>query len=276
MAAPLFEQKRHQLLIDVPEKGLPLWGDEHRLTQVVSNLLTNAARYSNDGGRVIVRAQQSDGRVVLTVKDDGDGIAADQLPRLFEAFVQAPTEQRSMAGGLGLGLALVERFTELHDGTVKVESPGLKHGSTFTVSLPLATGAQLEPRASAPRPVRHTLARRRVLVVDDNVDAAELLAEGLRAEGHEVKVANDGPHALDLAAGMKPEIAFLDLGLPAMDGYEVAARLRELDARVVLVALTGYGQPSDKARTAAAGFAHHLVKPVDLETTLGIARRAGA
>ncbi|MBL8949966.1 MAG: response regulator, partial [Myxococcaceae bacterium] len=265
----------HQLLIDVPEQGLTVWGDEHRLTQVVSNLLTNAARYSNDGGRVVVRAAPHGGRVVLTVKDDGDGIAADQLPRLFEAFVQAPTEQRSMAGGLGLGLALVKRFTELHDGTVKVESAGLKRGSTFTVELPLASGAQLEARPSAPRPVRPAQTRRRVLVVDDNVDAAELLAEGLRSEGHDVKVANDGPRALDLAASLKPEIAFLDLGLPAMDGYEVAARLRELDPRLVLVALTGYGQPSDKARTTAAGFQHHLVKPVDLETTLGIARRPG-
>jgi len=272
MAAPLFEQKRHQLVIDVPERGLVLWGDEHRLTQVVSNLLTNAARYTDDGGHVTVRAFERDALAVLAVKDDGDGIAPEQLPRLFEAFVQAPTDQRSSAGGLGLGLALVKRFTEMHGGAVKAESDGLKKGSTFTVELPLATGAQLQPKPSAPRRERPAEPGRRVLVVDDNVDAAELLAEGLRAEGHDVKVANDGPHALDLAAGMRPEIAFLDLGLPAMDGYEVAARLRELDRGVVLVAVTGYGQPADKARTAAAGFQHHLVKPVDLETTLGIAR----
>ncbi len=276
MASPLFEQKRHQLLIDVPERGLVLFGDEHRLTQAVSNLLTNAARYTDDGGHVEVRAAAHDGRVVLTVKDDGDGIAPEQLPRLFEAFAQAPTEQRSSAGGLGLGLALVKRFAEMHQGTAKAESAGLKQGSTFTLELPLATGAQLQPRPSAPRPPRTDDQRRRVLVVDDNVDAAELLAEGLRADGHDVRVANDGPHAIDLAEGLKPEIAFLDLGLPAMDGYEVAARLRELDQRVVLVAVTGYGQASDKARTAAAGFQHHLVKPVDLETTLGIARHLRA
>ncbi len=274
MAAPLFEQKQHNLLLDVPERGLPLWGDEHRLTQVVSNLLTNAARYTNDGGHIEVRASRRDGRVLLSVKDDGDGIDPAQLPNLFEAFVQAPVEQRSSAGGLGLGLALVKRFTEMHGGTVRGESPGLTRGSTFTVELPLASATEQQPDAT--KPVRRTPAGegKRVLVVDDNVDAAELLAEGLRAEGHDVQVANDGPRALDLAVGHKPDVAFLDLGLPAMDGYEVAAKLRELDRRVVLVAVTGYGQPSDRARTAAAGFQHHLVKPVDLETTLGIARSA--
>ncbi|MBK7857151.1 MAG: response regulator [Archangiaceae bacterium] len=274
LAAPLLEQKRHHLDVDVPETGLPLLGDEHRLTQVVSNLLTNAARYTEDEGHIKVRAVRRDGRVVLTVEDDGDGIDAAQLPRLFTAFVQAPTQQRSSAGGLGLGLALVKKFTELHGGSVSVESAGLRQGSTFTVELPLASEEQ-EPVTPARRDVpTERAAARRVLVVDDNVDAAEMLAEGLRAEGHDVRVANDGPRGIDVATAHKPDVAFLDLGMPAMSGYEVAARLRELDPGLVLVAVTGYGQPSDRARTRAAGFQHHLVKPVDLEQTLIIAREA--
>lgn len=270
MASPLIEQRSHRLQVDVPE-GIFLQSDEHRLTQIFANLLNNAARYSEPGGSISVAAERTDDRVRVTVVDLGSGIPTELLPHVFDLFVQGERRLERAAGGLGLGLALVKSLTELHGGSVHAASAGAGRGATFTVDLPVDLA--LSPQAAQPvhAPV-HGLSRR-VLVVDDNVDAADLFAEALRLAGHEVHVAEDGPRGLEIAARVRPEVAFLDLGLPVMDGYELAGRLRELLApeAPLLVAVTGYGQPADRVRTAAAGFAHHLVKPIAIEQALALA-----
>ncbi len=273
-ASPLLEERRHRLRVEVPSRGLLVLGDELRLAQVVSNLLTNAAKYTEPGGDVSIRGERVDHSVVLRVRDSGMGIAPDLLPRVFDLFVQGARPQ-SGAGGLGLGLTLVRSLTELHGGKVAVHSEGLGHGSEFELRLPwLAAPPASEPAPEA-RDARGELPRRaarvskrRVMIVDDNEDAAELLAEGLRRVGHEVRVAFEGPRGIDLARAFRPHVALLDLGLPVMDGYELARRLHELPeaAHTQLIAVTGYGQDKDRRRSAEAGFARHLVKPVDLAT----------
>ncbi|HWU90589.1 MAG TPA: ATP-binding protein, partial [Kofleriaceae bacterium] len=261
IATPLLEQRRHHLAVDVPH-GLPVDADPMRLSQVVANLLTNAAKYTPKGGRIEVRATREDDRAVLAVRDNGAGIPRELLPQIFELFVQGARASDRRDGGLGLGLALVDNLVRLHGGEVSAASDGPGTGSTFVVRLPLAhPAAPAEPSAvAAPAPVP---GGRRVLLVDDNVDAAELLALALRSEGHRVDIAHDGLQALALADELEPEVAVLDIGLPVMDGYELAVRLRERHARCALIALSGYGQPSDQRRSRAAGFELHLIKPVD-------------
>jgi CheY-like chemotaxis protein len=235
---------------------------------VVGNLLTNAAKYTEPGGRIGLTVEQTGTEAVVCVRDTGIGIAPDMLPKLFGLFVQVETTADRSQGGLGIGLTLVKRLVEMHGGSVAAHSAGLGRGSEFVVRLPLADPA--EGRAAnengnhigtGPAPPRGT---RRVLVVDDHADAADSLAMLLRMEGHQVRVARNGPDALDAVRAEPPEVILLDLGMPGMDGYEVARRLRQRDGRgLLIVALTGWGQEEDRRRTREAGFDHHLVKPAD-------------
>jgi signal transduction histidine kinase/ActR/RegA family two-component response regulator len=272
--APLLEQRRHTLELDVPASGLWVLGDADRLTQVVANLLTNAAKYTPSGGRIQVRAREHDGGISLVVADNGPGLPADLLPRLFEPFVQGPRTLDRSEGGLGIGLALVHRLVEAHGGRVEPHSDGPGRGSTFTVWLPGSARAEQPPAVEAPResipPAVEAVPERptRVLVVDDNVDAAQGLADLLSMSGYEVVVAHDCPEALERAEATRPHVAILDIGLPEVDGYGVAERLRERlgEESPVFAALTGYSE--DRTRGRAAGFRHHFVKPVDIDDLL--------
>ena len=270
--SPLLEQRRHQLHLTVPPQGLPVIGDEVRLTQVVSNLLTNAARYTPPGGHIEVNGALEGGDVVLRVRDNGAGIDAALLPNVFEMFVQGTRSADRSEGGLGLGLSLVRTLTILHGGTVSAHSDGPGHGSEFTVRLPASAPRPDQPPATKGehRPTTGTRSKR-VLVVDDNRDGAQMISAVLVGAGHDVQVVADPSHALLLADVFRPQVAILDVGLPVMDGYalgqELRARLR--GEPPVLIALTGYGQTEDKRRSEEAGFSLHLVKPVSAELLLG-------
>ncbi len=280
LAGPLLEQRLLDLVVDVPPEGLVIDGDPVRCAQVLSNLLTNAAKCTEPGGRVTVSAALSGGWVELRVRDTGIGIEPELLPRIFDMFAQAPQAIDRTAGGLGLGLTIVRSLVELHGGTVEATSDGPGRGSEFVVRLPLAAGAERRPATSAGgegqrlRPPTPPAAARRVLVVDDNVDAARTLAELLEVFGYVACVAHDGPAALRLADDFDPHAALLDIGLPAMDGYELARRLRQrLRARRLgLIAVTGYGLDVDQRRSKEAGFDAHLVKPVDVDRLEGLLR----
>ena len=270
IAMPLLEQRRDHLDVRLPASELRLNGDEGRLAQVVSNLLTNAAKYTDPGGCITVEAHREDSAIVLTVSDTGIGISRELLPHVFDMFTQERQAADRSRGGLGIGLTIVRNLVELHGGTVQAESEGLGKGSVFTVRLPVATE---EPAAieisSAKAPVAR--ASKRVLLVDDNEDVLELLAEILRDAGHVVTTAKDGPTALEVMKTFHADVAILDIGLPVMDGYELAGRLRtELGAALPrLIALTGYGQESDRDRARKAGFAEHLTKPIEGGRLLG-------
>ena len=267
IASPALEQRQHRLEVDVPSRGLTVNGDAGRLAQVFANLLTNSAKYTPPYGDVSVRAMGDRRMARVSVRDTGMGIAPDVLPHVFEVFVQG-SRRDAVRAGLGLGLAIVRSLTELHGGRVEARSSGLNQGSEFVVELPLLEAPPREAARPTPRDHPAPVGRpMRVLVVDDNLDAAEMLAEWLGAIGHAVRVAADGPTALEIAAEFKPDVALLDIGLPVMDGYEVARRLRDQPgcAKMRLIALTGYGQESDHDRSRRAGFEDHLVKPVDLD-----------
>ena len=272
---PLLEARGHQLALDVAP-ALYVEGDQARLAQVVANLLTNAAKYTPSGGRVEIAARRVGDAVELRIADDGIGIDPAILPNVFEPFVQSKQALDRAHGGLGLGLAIVDNLTKLHGGTVVAESAGTGLGCTVTVRLP-ATEAPAPAPAAAPIPAPTAappaaLAKTTILVVDDNVDAAELLSEILADAGYETRAAHDGPSALAIAASFQPVLAILDLGLPVMTGFELARLLRAQPATAAtqLIALTGYGQPQDREATAVAGFAAHLVKPVDLATLYAV------
>jgi PAS domain S-box-containing protein len=264
-ARPGVEALGHRLELHLPAGSTFVDGDATRLTQVVSNLLSNAAKYTPRGGRIDVALARDGGVATLQVTDSGMGMSEALMRRAFDPFVQGSRGLDRSGGGLGIGLTLVRRIVELHGGTAAVSSAGAGLGTRFTVTLPLApTPAAATP--SAPRPPAPMLTRRqRILVVDDNRDAADSLAELLRLTGHEVSLAHDGEQAVQVAEGLRPDAILLDLGLPGMDGYEVARRLRASPAlaHTRLIALTGYGQASDRRATAEAGFEAHLVKPVD-------------
>jgi len=267
MASPLLERGHHHLSISVPDQGLALEGDATRLAQVVSNLLNNAAKYTPPGGQIEIAAARRGERNVLTVRDNGIGISAAMLPRVFELFAQERQNIDRSQGGLGLGLAIVKSLVTIHDGTVSVSSEGHGKGSVFTVELPAVASHEVaEPTPpTLPATPHPSGAGQRVLVVDDNVDAAEMLAELLRASGYAAAVAHDGPVALELARNSPPDIVLIDIGLPVMDGYELARRLRIMLNRARLIAVTGYGQQGDRERSRNAGFDAHLVKPVSLD-----------
>jgi CheY-like chemotaxis protein len=276
MASPLLEQRRHHLNVMVPASGLRVDVDPARLAQVVSNLLTNAAKYTEPGGTVTVVGSSEAGVVALSVRDTGIGIASEMLPRVFDLFIQEPQALDRSQGGLGLGLAIVRSLVEMHGGTTTAESEGRGRGSEFIIRLPHVVGVVVEaaPGPVAEPPAAAARVGRRVLVVDDNTDAADLLAMSLEALGCVVSIAHDGPSALRRAEMFDAEIALLDIGLPVMDGFELARRLRELPryANARLVALTGYGQEADRQRSAEAGFDVHLVKPVQLAAIEAIVR----
>ena len=270
MASVLLERRRHRLDVEV-DPGLEWQGDPMRLAQVVSNLLTNAARYTEPGGQVALRAcRETSGRhagwLRISVQDNGIGLAPEILVQVFGLFFQAKRSVERSQGGLGIGLALVKNIVELHGGKVEARSGGPGRGSEFIVLLPAvsvatwATPAAARPVAVAAQPA----ARKRIMVVDDNADAAETLGMLLGAHGHEVEVFNDPVSALAAVARLRPDIAVLDIGLPVLDGYQLAARMRTLLAGhpCRLFALTGYGQEADMAKSAAAGFERHMVKPI--------------
>jgi signal transduction histidine kinase/ActR/RegA family two-component response regulator len=274
-ASPLYERYRHHLESNVAPKGLLVNGDAARLTQVVTNLLTNAAKYTEPGGQVSVSASASGGQAVLSVVDSGIGISREMLPRVFEPFSQASQALDRAQGGLGLGLTVVSNLVKLHGGTAEAHSEGEGRGSTFTIRLPLS---------SAPAPLTERDERQlvgpksraiRVLIVDDNTDGAEMLAEVLGGLGCETRTAFDGVEGLRVNEAFKPQVILLDLGLPVMDGYEVARRIRgeQRPGPPFLVAVTGYGTDSDRERVARSGFDAHLVKPVSFELVVSLIDR---
>jgi signal transduction histidine kinase/ActR/RegA family two-component response regulator len=266
MATPLLEQRAHRLVVEVPPEGMLVNADSDRLAQLFSNLLTNAAKYTEPHGNIRVSACWRDGFAEIEVVDDGIGIAPEMLPRIFELFVQSPQAIDRAQGGLGIGLKLVQSLVELHGGRVAVHSEGLGKGSRFMVSLPAPPeGAEASTAAAAGVRPADSGDRRRILVVDDNQDAADLLADILRAAGHQVESSYDGPNALARLTSFAPEVALLDIGLPVMDGYELAHQLRErLAGQIRLIAVTGYGTERDRERTREAGFEHHFIKPLDV------------
>lgn len=278
LASPLLEQRRHHVRIDAPEQPVLVEADEARLTQVFGNILMNAARYTNEGGHVWVEITLGADQAEVAIRDDGQGIAPELLPKIFDLFVQGHQETDRSVGGLGIGLTLARRLVDKQGGKVWAESAGEGQGSTFRVRLPAVAPDRQSDEASAQRlgpAVEHPY---RVLVVDDNRDAAELLAEVLQAVGHEVMVAGDAAEALGLVRGaFKPDVAVLDIGLPVMDGYGLASRLQaELGAAAPrLIAVSGYGQQRDRERSAQAGFAAHFVKPVDLQQLLALISKRG-
>ena len=268
-AQPLIDARRHTLTVNVPPSPVWVHADPVRLAQVVGNLLTNAAKYTDDGGQLTLTVERTDGEAVVRVRDTGIGIAPDMLPKVFDLFVQVETAADRTQGGLGIGLTLVKRLVDLHGGTVEAHSDGPGRGSEFVVRLPaLRIDDRRLPIGDGGRPIDdHQSAvdkRRRVLVVDDHADAADSLALLLQMQGHEVRVARNGPEAVAAVSADPPEVVLLDLGMPGMDGYEVARRLRADGGQgVFLVALTGWGQEEDRRRTREAGFDHHLTKPAD-------------
>jgi two-component system CheB/CheR fusion protein len=265
-ARPLLDAKKHRLIVNLPNAAPMVDADPLRLSQVISNLLTNAAKYTEPGGRIEVSGDVEAGTVRLTVKDDGIGIPSEALDRIFDMFSQVHGRGAHSDGGLGIGLSLVKGLLELHGGTIEAASAGRDQGSEFTVRLPLtAVGAGGAPAADLSGAVPLPAAGRRVLIADDNKDAADSLAMLLEIDGHEVRVAHGGRAALALAQAFRPDVVLLDLGMPDLSGYEVAAALRQepWGRGIRLVALTGWGQDRDRQRSKEAGFDRHLTKPID-------------
>jgi CheY-like chemotaxis protein len=267
MARPLIAQNRHVLVVSVPATGLVIHADLDRVVQVLSNLLTNAARYTPPEGHLRLTASPSDGRAFIVCEDNGPGIAPELMPTLFDPFAQGPRSLDRREGGLGLGLALARTFTELHGGTIRVESRGSERGTRFIVTLPLDPSGEVslpdEPAIQAARAVAQ-----RVLVVDDNEDACEMLRTALTNVGHVVRTAGDGAGAIATAVDFSPDTAVLDIGLPGMNGYELASRLRAAYPGIRLIALTGYGQAADLEAAVAAGFDAHCAKPIAISVLL--------
>lgn len=267
LSRPLVEASGHSVKIEIEDAGLQVSGDSVRLTQVFANLLNNAAKYTPPSGRIELSARRDGDQAVVQIKDSGVGLAPHMLNSVFEMFVQVSGTAKVAQGGLGIGLTLVKTLVEMHGGSVEAASPGLGRGATFTVRLPLARDAQAQagPEAKQPPAAIELPTDRTVLVVDDNRDAADSLAELLRVMGATALAAYSGDEALQMAASHHVDIAVLDIGMPVMDGCDLARRLRARhgDATPRLIALTGWGQPTDRERIARAGFDHHLLKPVD-------------
>jgi PAS domain S-box-containing protein len=262
---PLVEERHHTLEVRVPEKAIWVEGDLIRLSQVVLNLLNNAAKYTPEHGRIWLSADLEQGLAVIRVRDSGAGIPPDLRTKIFDLFMQGARTLDRSDGGLGIGLTLVERLVALHGGSVEATSEGPGKGSEFTVRLPAVVAPRTDASDGASGEARATRVGRRVLVVDDNRDSTESMSMLLSAWGHDARSARDGTEALGLAAEFQPEVVLLDIGLPGMDGYEVARRLHALPGlrNAVLIAMTGYGQEEDRMRSREAGFARHLVKPAD-------------
>ncbi len=265
-ARPLVDDARHELTLRLPEKPLPLFADANRLTQVVANLLNNAAKYTPAGGRIDLTAEHFGGEVVITVSDSGIGIPADKLGQVFEMFTQIHASSESGHNGLGIGLALVKRLVEMHGGAVEAASGGANLGATFRVRLPALSDVNArEPLNEGPFAERGAV-RRRILVVDDNADALNSLSRLVALMGNDVRQAQDGLEAIEVARAFAPDLVLMDLGMPKLNGYEAAQRMREQPwgQDLAIVATTGWGKEEDFRRTAAAGFDHHLVKPISM------------
>jgi PAS domain S-box-containing protein len=262
---PLIDARKHQLRVSLPPEALRLEADPVRLGQVMANLLTNAAKYTEEGGRIGLTVEREGGAAVIRVRDNGVGIPRDKLASVFDVFTQVDRSLERSQGGLGVGLTLVKSLVEMHGGSVEAHSEGAGQGSEFIVRLPVLQTEQPSEASKVEQTVRRPAAPRRVLVVDDNVDAAESLAMLLRIDGHEVRPVYDGTAALEAARTFRPEVILLDIGLPGISGYEVARRLRREPGleKAFLVALTGYGQDDDRIQSQEAGFDTHLVKPAD-------------
>lgn len=265
---PLIDAGQHQLAISLPTEPVFVDGDPMRLAQVVSNLLNNAAKYTNAGGQIWLSVRNEEGQASISVRDTGIGIPAEMQPVVFEMFSQLDRSSSRSQGGLGIGLTLVRSLVEMHSGKVHVKSDGKDQGSEFVVRLPLCREGTPAAKSAAPPIASTVLTRQRVLVVDDNRDAASSMGLLLKILGAEVEVANSGPTALSAVESYHPAVVLLDLGMPEMDGYEVARRIRERPEfdDVTLIALTGWGQDEDRRRAHEAGFNHHLVKPADISS----------
>ncbi|HEX4928090.1 MAG TPA: PAS domain S-box protein [Burkholderiales bacterium] len=270
-----FEERAHAFEVSLPEEALMVEADEVRLNQVVQNLLHNAAKYTPPGGRIALALARADGRGLIRVRDSGIGMSDELLSSAFDLFRQGNQGLERSQGGLGVGLTLVQRLVTLHGGSVEARSEGPGRGSEFVVRLPLREEPAIVRQAAAV-PTPQAGPGRRILLVDDNQDAAQSLRLLLEADGHEVRVADDGASGLEMARAYRPEVMLLDIGLPKMDGYEIARRIRA-DAALqgtMLVAVTGYGQMHDRARASASGFDHHLVKPVEYRQLQELLRAA--
>ena len=294
---PLFDEHRHQLTLELPEPGIEVFGDPTRLTQAIANVLGNAAKYTDAGGQISLMSVVREGEVEIRIRDNGIGIRPELLPHVFELFTQIDRQDGRTQGGLGIGLALVQRLVQMHQGEVTALSEGPGKGSEFVIRLPRLRAeteqVEVQPQPQAPQVpeapsgaevaaavaplVSASAARlaRRILIADDNNDALESLATLLQLSGHEVFTATNGGTALQSAERHLPEVALLDIGMPMLDGYEVARRIRAQPwgQRITLVALTGWGQDSDRRRSREAGFDSHLVKPLDLDTLTDLLAR---
>jgi signal transduction histidine kinase len=277
---PTIEDRRHRLAVHLPDEPVSVNGDAARLVQVIANLLHNSSKFTPKGGNISIDVERSGQEMVLRVTDNGIGIEPESLPKVFEMFSQVGRPLDRPSAGLGIGLALVRTLVELHGGSVTANSEGNGTGTQITVRLPCLEPEPLAPVMHTPAPQLAKLPPSRILVVDDNADAADALAFMLRAAGHEVNTAHDGLEALSISPGFLPEIVLLDLGMPNLNGYATAHRMREepWGQNIVLVALTGWGQPKDRDRTSRAGFNAHLVKPVGVDELFGTLAqlRAGA
>jgi CheY-like chemotaxis protein len=277
-ARPLLEGKRHALHVRLPQAPVRLLVDPVRMAQVLSNLLSNAGKYTDPGGRIELQADATGSTLVLRVRDNGIGLSARDRAQIFEMFSQVASAMDRAEDGLGIGLALTRGLVELHGGRIDVVSDGPGKGSEFIVSLPTRIPEQPAPPAAVssspaqPAPQRP----RKVLLADDNADALETMAALLQIEGHEVETAGDGERALVVGEQLRPDVAILDIGMPRVNGYEAAARIRASDwgRGVVLIALTGWGQEQDQARAREAGFDHHCTKPVDIDRLLQLVQRS--
>jgi signal transduction histidine kinase len=275
---PLIDSRQHELTIALPDQSLSVLGDLTRLSQVLANLLNNAAKYTDAHGRIQVRVEQDGGEAVIRVLDNGMGIPGEMLSKVFDLFAQADRALERSSGGLGIGLALVRRLVEMHGGSVSAHSGGLGQGTEMVVRLPVTVDAD-PPLSSPPRETGEDAAApapssRRILIVDDNRDAADSMALLVKTVGHNVRTAYDGPGALDVAFAFAPDVLLLDLGVPGLNGFEIARRIRRQPwgKTVALIALTGWGQEQDRRRTAEAGFDAHLIKPVSKAELLSALR----
>jgi CheY-like chemotaxis protein/two-component sensor histidine kinase len=275
ISRPALSAAGHAFEVDLPEDDIELMGDPTRLSQALGNLLNNAAKYTPPGGRVALRVRREADQAVLRVEDNGEGIPPEMLDRVFSLFAQVRSTLDRAQGGLGIGLYLVRSLVTMHGGSVVAESAGPAQGSAFTVRLPCLPAQPAAPKLDAPAKAEWPDEGLKVLVVDDNVDAAETLALVLEMEGCRTRLVHDGLGAIPAAQDFAPDVVLLDIGLPGINGYEVATRLRA-DARfadTVLVAITGWGSEQDRRRAGEAGFDHHLTKPVDLEVLRPLLRR---
>jgi signal transduction histidine kinase/ActR/RegA family two-component response regulator len=275
-ARPLLDEKQHELRLELADAPMPLFVDPTRTEQIVANLLTNAAKYTKNGGCVTVQAYTENGSAVIKVIDTGIGLPPEMLTRVFDLFAQADRSLDRSEGGLGIGLTVARKLAEMHGGSISASSEGLGHGATFTVRLPLSDESLVDDKPSASKISSGAQPARRVLIVDDNRDTAQACAQLLKKSGHAVETAFDGRSAVELAESFKPEAIFLDIGLPGMNGYEVVKTLRAGGfENELIVAVSGYGQPEDRRRSREAGFDQHLVKPVDQSALASALQQVG-